>query len=66
MCLVNGQFSSPRHIICGITQGSILGPLLFSLYITDIPKCLKSSTLCLYADDAVISASSHDYDQQSK
>lgn len=59
-CFVNGQMSSPKQIICGVPQGSIMGPLLFLLYINDMPDCLKSTIPCLYADDTQIFSSSHD------
>jgi hypothetical protein len=54
-CMVNGQISSPKNIICGIPQGSILG---FILYINDMPKSLKYVTPSMYADDTEIYASS--------
>ncbi|CAB4023353.1 Hypothetical predicted protein, partial [Paramuricea clavata] len=58
-CQVNGYLSNKGEIICGVPQGSILGPL-FLIYINDLPNCLKTTTPCLYADDTQIFASSYD------
>ncbi len=61
MCNINGQSSSPKKIITGVPQGSILEPLLFLLYINDLPECLSKTTPCSYADDTQIFASSTVY-----
>ena len=62
-CTVNGQISSPKKTVCGIPQGSILGPLLFLLYINDMPKSLKFCTPSMYADDTEMYASAKDGDE---
>ena len=61
-CTSNGKLSrsSPKTITCGVPQGSILSPLLFSLCINDMPESLNYSTPSLYADDTEIYASSND------
>ena len=51
---VEGVLSSPQQVVSGVSQGPILGPLLFSLYVTDLPNCLQASNEFMYADDTVI------------
>ena len=60
---VNGVMSSSKRIVCGVPQGFILGPLLFLLYIRDLPDCLEKSTPCLYADDTQIFSSAKDCEE---
>ena len=57
-CSVNGHLSKTCQITCGVPQGSILGPLLFLLYINDLPNCLCKARPRMYADDTSISLAS--------
>ena len=50
-CNVDGFKSSFRPIKCGVPQGSILGPLLFIIYMNDLPNCIEHGHVTMYADD---------------
>ena len=51
---VNGCSSNHLNITCGVTQCSVLGPLLFLIYINDLPKSSSKLSYYLFADETNI------------
>ena len=60
---VNGVKSSWNEVKLGVPQGSILGPLLFTMFVNDLPDVLDSCSVNLYADDTMIYYSHRDPQQ---
>ena len=63
--VVNGETSGWTPVLSGVPQGTVLGPLLFSLYINDISKDIDSE-IRLFADDCVCYREIRDTDDSLK
>ena len=53
---INNIFSAFQNILSGVPQGSILGPILFNIFLNDLFLCIKKSDLHNFADDNTITA----------
>ena len=62
---VQGTLSSEELVSCGVPQGSILGPLLFTLYVNDMSSAITCD-LCLYADDSMLLVSGNNVEEIEK
>ena len=51
---IDSHRSEELDIACGVPQGSILGPLLFIIYINDLSSCMRSCSVSMYAHDTAI------------
>ena len=60
---IENHLSSAANISSGVPQGSVLEPLLFILYINDLPLAVGLSSVMLYADDTVIFSAASSIDQ---
>ena len=63
---INGYSSSLCNITCGVPQGSVLGPLLFLIYINDLPNATSVLSFFLFADDTNIYFEAEDIDSLTR
>ena len=56
--MFNGSLSNIETLQCGVPQGSCLGPLLYSIFVNDMPYVLKNAGMGIYADDTTMYVSS--------
>ena len=63
---LNGTNSETKIITCGVPQGSVLGPLLFLLYINDLPNISNKLQFFLFADDTNNYVETEDLDTLEK
>ena len=61
--VLNGQYSSESDVRAGVPQGSILGPLLFLIYINDLPDGVQCNPK-LFADDTSLFPTVHNIKKQ--
>ena len=57
---MSGATSEPFPVCSGVTQGSILGPAQFLLYVNDLPDAVEESNIAMFADDTKISGAPND------
>ena len=59
----DGEVSSSKQVLSGVPQGTVLGPLLFLLYVNDIPANINS-TIRLFADDCLVYRKTNNHSDQ--
>ena len=59
----DGEVSDSKQVLSGVPQGTVLGPLLFLLYVNDIPTNINS-TIRLFADDCLVYRKTNNHSDQ--
>ena len=62
-CKIIGKLSNSSPLTCSIPRGSSLGPLLFLIYIDDLPNCLDMAQPRMFTDDTSVSCASDSLDE---
>ena len=65
-CNIEKHFSNWREITTGVPQDSILGPLLFNIFINDIFRFVETPNICNYADDNTLFAFGKTFDEVTR
>ena len=61
---IHSSDSDPLPVECGVPQGSIIGPLLFSIYVNDLPEVPRHCSTECYVDDTKLFVSFNFHDSQ--
>lgn len=62
---VNGNLSNIYNTKMGTPQGSVLGPIIFLLFINDLPEHIQDAKIFMYADDTTVTVSGHNASEVS-